>query len=151
MEYRLRAKDWLVIVALLSALPGCGRGGGGESSGGGAIQYRKVRAMTNLYGEYYSQHRGQAPASEQAFRQYLATKQDVLEDSELTVDQMFASPRGTGPLVWVYGQAPPTGELGIYFAYEQTPVDGKRLLIGNLGVYEEVDDAKFRAIFPNAE
>ena len=51
--------------------------------------------------------------------------------------------------MWVYGGAIPTGPLGNYFAYEQTPVNGKRLVIANLGMYEEMDEAKFRATFPN--
>jgi hypothetical protein len=147
-EHWVRRVDWLVLLAVLCAVPGCG---GSGSSAKGVIEYRRVRAMTDLYTGYLGEHRGQPPANEQAFRQYLATKQDDLERSELTIDQMFMSPRETGPLVWVYGMLPPSGPMGTYYGYEQTPVDGKRLVIANLGMYELVDDARFHATFPNAK
>ena len=106
--------------------------------------------MTTVYSEYLGEHRDQAPANEQSFREYLATKQDRLAKSNLTVDEMFQSPRG-GSLTWVYGRTPPSGPLGVYFAFEQAPTDGKRLAIANLGMYEEMDEAKFRTTFPGAK
>ena len=126
---------------------GCSQGG--SSTAAGVVEYKKLRAMSILYSEYLGEHRDQAPADEKSFRAYLETKQDQLTQSNLTVDEMFKSPRG-GALTWVYGRTPPTGPLGTYLGYEQSPVDGKRLVIANLGMYEEVDEAKFRNIFPNA-
>jgi hypothetical protein len=107
--------------------------------------------MANSYSRYVGEHHNRPPADEQDFRAYLATKQSELERSKLTIDQMFTSPRGNGALVWAYGETIPTGTLGSYFAYEQTPVNGKRLVIANLGMYEEMDEARFHATFPNAK
>jgi hypothetical protein len=91
---------------------GCGGGKPEE----GVIEYRRVRSMTDFYAAYVAAQRGQAPPSEQAFRQYLATKQDQLNAVGLTVDEMFVSPRRTGPLIWIYGTPPPSGPMGTYFA-----------------------------------
>jgi hypothetical protein len=147
-ENRPHGMDRMTLAAVLLAMLGCGSGSG--SSAAGAIDYPKVRAMANIYSGYLGEHRDQPPANEQTFREYLTTKQDNLDRSGLTIDQMFVSPRGSGPLMWVYGGTIPTGPLGTYFAYEQTPVDGTRLVIANLGMYEELDEAKFRATFPNS-
>jgi hypothetical protein len=126
---------------------GCGSKAGQSS----AADYTKVRAMGDFYSSYLSDHRGQPPKDEQAFRDYLNTKQDQLKNVGLTVDDMFKSPRGDGPLVWVYGKKPPVGSSGItYVAYERVPVGDKRLVIGTRGMYEQLDEAQFREAFPNA-
>ena len=147
MEDRVRRAEWLVLVALLLVASGCGGSGASLSK----IDYGQVRGMTDLYSKYLGEHRDQPPPDEKAFRDYLATKQDILERFELTIDQFFLSPRSIEPLVWVYGKTPPTGRMGTYFAYEQIPVEGKRLVIGTLGMYEEMDEAQFRATFPDAK
>jgi len=36
-----------------------------------------------------------------------------------------------------------------FIAYEKTPVDGKRLVIATRGMFEEMDEARFRTVFPN--
>ena len=136
-----------MLLVLLVALAGCGGGSGG---GGVAVgEYARIRGMSNLYSGYLAAHKNQTPPNEQAYREYLATKQEELDRLGLTVDDMFTSPRGSQPLQWVYGRRPPSRAGIRYVAYETTPVDQKRLVLGTAGMYELMDDADFRSVFPN--
>ena len=140
--------DWWVKVAIVLALAGCGGGGGTRVAGG--IDFTKARAMPGLYGAYLREHKNQPPPNEQAFRDYLGTKQEALERAGLSLEAMFVSPRNGQPLVWIFGRKLPTGQGGMEFiAYEKTPVDGKRLVIATRGMFEEMDEARFRTVFPN--
>ena len=140
--------NWMVAVGLVVALAGCGTGGGAQE--GGVADYKTIRAMANMYVAYLADHKNQPPPSEAAFREYLTTKEEELQQSEITVDAMFVSPRSGEPLEWVYGRKAPAGPAGMtYLGYEKTPVDGKRLVIATRGMYEEMDDARFRTVFPS--
>ena len=98
---------------------------------------------------YLADHKNQAPPNEQAFREYLGTKEDNLRKSGISIDAMFTSPRDGEPLVWVYGRKPPAGPAGMtYLGYEKTPVDGKRLVIATRGMYDQIDETQFRKLFP---
>ena len=153
MKIRVRGQTMERVLLAIAALTmiGCSGAGEGETKTSDKLNIRHVRAMASNYSLYLADHRSQPPPDEQAFRRYLATKQESLEKSGLTIEEMFVSPRSGGPLVWVYGAVPPSGRLGAYLAYEQSPVDGKRLVIANLGMFEEVDEAQFRAVFPNVQ
>lgn len=134
-----------VVLAGAIALAGCG---GSTAGGGGGAS---IPSMAEFYGEYLTAHRNQAPKDEQEFRAFLATKSEQLEKAHLTLDAMFVSPRGSTPLLWVYSGKPPGGPMGMsFYAYEQTPTDGKRLVIGARGIREEMDEARFKAVFPKA-
>ena len=136
----------MVVVATALAPVGCGRQA--QQSG---VDYTKVRVMGEFYSSYIDEHRGQPPKDEQAFRGYLTRKEEQLKKVGLTVDEMFTSPRGSGPIEWVYGKQPPLGSSGMaYFAYEKAPVDGKRLVIGSRGGSEQLDESQFRKAFPKA-
>jgi hypothetical protein len=142
----LRPFETVVLLAMALSASGCGRKA--LSSG---VDFKKVRAMGDFYSAYVADHRGQPPKDEQAFREYLTSKQEALQKAGLNVDDMFKSPRGDGLLVWIFGKRPPVSSSGItYFAYEKAPVDGKRLVIGSRGGYEHLDEAQFRKAFPNA-
>jgi hypothetical protein len=110
----------------------------------------KVRNMTVLYEGYMKDHRGKPPANEQAFREYLNGKPEMLQNVGMATDQMFVSPRGDKPFKWVYGSAPPVWRQNgmTCYGYEAEPVAGKRLVLGGRGMAVEVDDAQFRTIFP---
>jgi hypothetical protein len=138
----------VAVVVLGLGLAGCG--GGGSAAKTTVADYSKIRAMGVVYSAYLEEHAGQPPQGEQEFRDYLSGKQELLDRTSLSVDEMFTSPRGK-PLTWVYGQPPPRGSAGMtYFGYETEPVDGKRLVIAGRGMYEEMDDAQFRKVFPEA-
>lgn len=143
-------RERLSLAVAVLVLAGCG--GGQSADGVTATDYGKIRGMTAMYVQYMGAHGGKAPADEQAFRQFLETKQDMLERQGVSVDDMFESPRTGGAMEWVYGKAPPSGEGGIrYVGYEKEPTDGKRLVIGTPGIYEVLDDAQFHRMFPDAQ
>jgi hypothetical protein len=108
--------------------------------------------MTAFYEGYLTENRGQPPRDEQAFRTYLAGKEEQLQKVGLTVNQMFASPRDGRPFRWVYGTKPPySREDGITcYGYEAEPSDGKRIVAGNRGMFVEVDESKLRRLFPKS-
>ncbi|MCI0351954.1 MAG: hypothetical protein L0Z53_21240 [Acidobacteriales bacterium] len=143
-----RRLSGLALAAGLLALAGCGAGN--SSAQPPAADYGKVRSMTGFYDAYLAAHRGQPPPSEQAIREYLNSKQDNLQKAGLTVDEVFVSPRNAKSLQWVYGRKPPLlrqqGMTG--YAYEAEAVDGKRLVIGGRGMFVEIDETQFRALFP---
>jgi hypothetical protein len=143
-----------ILIALISpfailAVAGC-NSSNGDTGDAVAADYGKVRTMTGFYEGYLSEHRGQPPANEQAFRDYLNSKQQNLQTAELTVDQMFLSPRDGKPLKWVYGRKPPVWRQNnmICYAYESEPVGGKRIVIGGRGMVAELDETQFKTVFP---
>jgi hypothetical protein len=138
----------LATLALTCATAiGCG-GGGATTT---AVDGSKVRTMAAFYEAYLSDHNGQPPKDEAAFREFLTSKQSDLEEFGMTVDEMFASPRGSGSIVWVYGRRPPAGPSGrSYVGYEASSIEGKRLVLAMRGMYDELDDAEFKKVFPNA-
>ena len=135
-----------IYCVAIAVVAGCG-GGANGSAGEAAADYTRVRMMTGFYEGYLAEHRN-PPRNEQAFREYLAKKQDQLEKAGLSMEEMFASPRNGKPLMWVYGGKPPVGPNGMnYYAYEKEPVNGKRLVLGGRGMYEEIDETRFKAVF----
>ncbi len=141
-----------VTLCAMLALSGCGSSSGGAETGPD-VDYSKVRMMTGFYEGYLSQHRGQPPASEQAFRDYLNGKQENLQKAGITVDEMFTSPRDGRALQWVYGKTPPLLKQNnmTCYAYEAEPVAGKRLVIGGRGMSVEIDESQFQTLFPNTQ
>lgn len=147
---RLQRLGWVLLAALLPALVGCGQNSGG-SAGVTRADMRVVRAMGGYYAAYQYEHLGQSPPNEQAFRDYLSSIQDRLNNAGITVEQMFRSPRSDQPIVWVFGRNPPSDSRGVtYLAYEAEPIDGKRLAVIPRGGYELIDEAQFRSLFPDA-
>jgi hypothetical protein len=64
---------------------------------------------------------------------------------------VFTSPRTGGAFTWVYDGKKPVGPGGMtVFGYEAAPTDGKRLIVGSRGMREEIDEAEFKKLFPNA-
>jgi hypothetical protein len=139
----------LALATVVLTLAGCGAGAN-VASEEPLADYNKVRMMTGFYEGYLRDHRGRPPANEQAFREYLNGKQDMLQQAGVTLDQMFVSPRGDKPLKWAYGRQPPIWRQNgmTCYAYEAEPVAGKRLVIGGRGMTVEMDDAQFKTVFP---
>ena len=136
---------WLVVGVAL-AIAGCG-GSSGDAQVGG--DYSKVRSMSGLYEMYRTANKGKVPPDEQAFRSFLMTKQNLLDQTNLKIDEMFESPRSGQQLEWVVGRKPPIGPNGmIVVAFEKEPVDGKRLVLATRGMYEVMDEGSFRTLFP---
>lgn len=137
-------------AALAAGLAGCS--GGVKDAKPDTGDTGAIRAMSAAYGEYLQEHRNTPPKNEEEFRSFLATRQEELQESGLTIDEVFESPRNGEAFEWVYGRRPPAGPMGMMFiGYEKTPVDGKRLVIATRGMHELMDGAKFRSVFPDAE
>jgi hypothetical protein len=144
----LHWEHW-AFAGLLVVLAACNARSPTTSNEG--INIKTVRVMGDLYAQYVIEHRNQTPPNEAAFREFLSSKEEILQKVGLTVDTMFVSPRNGQSLSWIYKSVPPKSDMGImFFGYETAPSDGKRLVISNRGMYELMDDAKFRTVFPNA-
>jgi hypothetical protein len=139
---------WMFTLMLVS-LVGCGgtTGGGSDLSVG---DYGNIRSLSAMYDLYTQEHKGKTPANEQEFRAFMQTNQDVLEKTGRTIDEVMTSPRSGEPFVMVYGKPPIQSKGMSYIGYENSPVDGKRLVIGLRGMYEELDEAEFKKLFPDA-
>lgn len=145
----MQRTGWLVTCVLL-VIAGCSGGQGSSSSDKRGIDFSRVRGMSDAYSLYKQAHNGAPPKDEKDFRDFLTTQQTALDRYELTVDDVFKSPRGDQPMTWIYGRVVPSQQIGEYFGYEASPVDGKRLVIGARGMFEMMDDVKFRAAIPDA-
>ena len=107
--------------------------------------------MSGFYETYMQERNGQAPPDEQAFRKYIEDQPDRLERYGLTVDKMFVSPRNGAPIQWVFGKVPSAGRAGmVIIAYETEPTNGERLVLATRGMSKSMNEADFRAVFPNA-
>jgi hypothetical protein len=137
-----------LLAVMMLALGGCA---GGSSAKGPAVDSNRLRMMAGFYEGYLGNHRNQPPPNEHAFRDYLTSKQESLQKAGLTVGDMFVSPRNGMPIQWVYGRRLPfvrQKDMTCY-GYEKEPVDGKRLVVGGRGMFEELDETQFRSVFPN--
>lgn len=140
----------LLCLSMLAFLGGCGGGGSKPQPKAEA----HLQALAVFYGRYLSQNRGRPAADEKAFKQFLAK----FNPSEFTSfglsssDEMFASPRDHQPYVVRYNVpiGPPGPQGPSVVAYEQTGVGGKRYVAFGLGGVEEVDEARFRQLVPDA-
>jgi hypothetical protein len=139
-----RRNIWMVVY--LVAIAGCSKGGGGAD-----VDSQHVRGMSVMYGQYLTEHRGAPPQDEQEFRTFLASKESTLDQLDLSVDDMFVSPRNGAPIAWFFSKKPVTGPSGMsYIAYEKEPVNGKRFMIATRDMYEEIDEAEFQKLIASA-
>lgn len=149
MEFDLTKSVTCWFVLAIVMLVGCG--GQQSSTGMSQDDYQTLRFASGMYEVYLSEHRGKTPPDEQSYRSFVESKQDVLQKMQRTADQVLSSPRNGEPLVFVYGKKLPKGPEGLaYIAYEKTSVNGKRGVLAARGLFEEIDEALFKKIFPGA-
>jgi hypothetical protein len=136
-------------LLLLWVVAGCNRNQSSSQSDKRGIDFARVRGMSDAYSLYKQAHNGAPPKNETEFRDFLATQQTALERHDLTVDDVFKSPRGDQTMTWIYGRSVPSQQIGECYGFEASPLDGKRLVIGARGMFEMMDEAKFRAAIPD--
>jgi hypothetical protein len=135
----------LVLCALLS---GCGAGHRESEE----RQRSNLKPLAVFYGRFIGQHRGQPPASEKEFKDFirsLGTKQLVGFDVS-DVESLFISSRDQQPYVVLYGRSAPAGKARIV-AYEREGAGGTRFVANDLGDVQEVDEAQFKEMVPGAK
>lgn len=109
-----------------------------------------MKILGLLYGQYSGQHRGQPPANEAQFKQFIEKNDAFLKQRQLDLASVFVSERDGKPYVVLYG--PPKGPYDLIgqpvVAYEQDGVNGKRFVANTMGAVEEVDEARFHHLVP---
>lgn len=129
----------LFLVAVMT-LVGCADESPAVSTG-----TSHVRLLTMLYNKV-SRELGRVPKDEQEFKDKLKGADLSLQSLKInSTDELFVSERDGQPLVVVYGSVPAGSDVVVY---EQTGVDGKRMVGHRIGMVEEVDDAKFQELVP---
>ncbi len=129
-----------VAIALeLMAASGCG---GGSAATGDADRSRAAMRMVGIeYGRYLGANGGQPPADEAALRTFIEQQISRTPDYGVkSVDELLGASRDGQPLKIVVGKkvAPPDSPDMPWAAYEQTGVDGKRLVVNTRGAVTEL-------------
>jgi hypothetical protein len=124
--------------------PGCGDGASPSGSDGQLRTAMKVLGLE--YGNYLTEHNGAPPPDEAAMRAYLQSRMaDLSEYGVKGVDDLLRPGRDGQPITVVYGAKIVTPERSPYpwAAYEQTGVDGNRLVCDSRGGVYEIGDTEF--------
>jgi hypothetical protein len=97
-----------------------------------------LRSLAVYYGQYRAQHRGQSPANEKEFKEFITKV-----GSKATMEALFTSNRDGKPFVVKYrnDKSWPLPEVAIY---EQEGRDGVRDIATVLGGYERWSDELFK-------
>jgi hypothetical protein len=142
-----------VVIFTSLLLTGCG------DKGPASADYHHIRHLAQLYGRYQGAHKGQTPKDAEVFKKYISTLSAAeLKDMGVTPDNpaaLFTSPRDKEEYVICYGSKstmPPVGGGGSnVIIYEKVGLKGKRLVALSTTAIEEVDEAKFRSLVPDAK
>jgi hypothetical protein len=137
-----------VFSLLLSGCP--------NKSGDLVPEENRIKALSLLYGQYTGQHRGQTPADEKEFKQFVASRKETLESFQLdpnNIDQLFVSPRDSQP----YGIAYKVKTSGIPdpmapsppVIWEKVGSAGKHYVADSLGKVELISEDEFKKRVPN--
>jgi hypothetical protein len=116
------------------------------------VQQIHLKDLAVAYGRFIASHRGQSPKDEKEFKAFVQTMLPYLPSKPTDVDSLFVSPRDNQPYVVRYGASSAVSGSGQapVVAYEQQGVDGNRFIATILGAVEEVDEARFRELVPDA-
>jgi hypothetical protein len=154
---RLRGDLGCGIVAALGGLVLCvALAGCGGHRANQAQEESNLKPLALLYGQFIGQNRGQPPATEAQFKDFIrAQGKTLLESFHVSdVDGLFVSSRDGKPYVVRYGPAaakgPPGPGSAPVIAYEQAGVGGRRFVASSMGAVEEVDEARFKQLVPQA-
>ena len=131
-----------MLLTFAATLTGCGTVTESEDV---AELRSNMQSLAAAYGSYTKQNRGRAPKDEKRFRAWIEKNGGAEVFEAQSVDEMFVSSRDNEPYVVVYGKPKQV------IAYEAVGVEGSRYIADNLGVVQEVDEATFAEMVPDAE
>ena len=140
----------LAISALLLIASGCTR----NQKQSAPQETSSLKSLAIVYGRYLGTHRGEPPADEAGFKQFVQSlpPEQLAAMKATDTNQLFTSARDHEPYVIVYGK--PTGPPGPagspVIAYERTGIEGKRFVASSMGAVEEVDEARFKQLVPQS-
>jgi hypothetical protein len=135
----------LVVALVAGTLVAIGCGGGSPSGNDGQLRVA-MKVLGLEYGSYLTEHNGAPPADEAAMRDYLQSRMvDLSELGVKGVDDLLRLGRDGQPIKVVYGAkiAMPDRPQYAYAAYEQTGVDGTRLVCDSRGGVYEMGETEF--------
>ena len=110
-----------------------------------AEQRSNMRGLAAAYGTYTKNNRGRIPKSEKSFKTWIEKNGGAEIYGAETVDEMFISSRDNEPYVVIYGKPKKV------VAYEAVGLNGTRYIADDLGVVQEVDEATFSEMVPDAK
>ena len=131
-----------LLLATMAFFAGCGTVAESEDV---AEQRSNLRALAAAYGSYVKNNRGRVPKNEKSFRKWIEKQGSVEDFGAQSLDEMFISSRDDEPYVVVYGKPKKV------VAYEAVGIDGSRYIADDLGIVQEVDEATFRDMVPDAK
>jgi len=129
---------WLVVAATQA---GCG-----ATPPELPVGAAQLKALAILHGRFIGTHAGRSLASEKAFRQFVEKEgRGVLRRFGVGAkNDPFVSPRDHQPIVLLLDSRAGTDNDRV-FAYEKEGVDGKRLVVTELGSVELLADNELQA------
>jgi hypothetical protein len=111
-----------------------------------------LRKLATYYGQFQAQHRGQPPANEAEFKNFIRSFLGEVGAAPTAkeLDALFLSERDGKPYVILYGKTGSQLEVGGMTAmgYECNGKNGKRWAANSLSGIEELDETHFRDIKP---
>ena len=137
-------------IVLLSALPlGCTPRTESQER-----EQSNLKPLAVFYGRFMGRHRGLPPANEAEFKEFVRSLStgELASFNVTDLESLFVSSRDGQPYVIIYGQpsGPPGPGGAPVIAYEQVGVGGKRFVASSMAAIEEVDEARFKELVPNA-
>jgi hypothetical protein len=138
----------VTFIALLSCvlITGCGSGAPGQGAATGSPHLKFAADTYSLFLKNYRR----LPNDDAEFREFaIKVAADDPTAKGQTIDALLTSERDGKPfgLITVEDSPPPES---FQAAYEQVGVDGRRFIADTAGNIQEVDEAAFRALVPNA-
>ena len=152
----------VLLLVLAGAALGAGCNGDGREP---TPEEANLKKLMILFGQYRGQHRGQVPQTAAQFKDWLRKLDSTMLERQGVdpndLDKILVSSRDGKPFVWrdrkrsgTPGGIPSPGDPGgpgmTVMLYEQEGKDGKRLVADEHGKVEEIDEAAFRKLVPEA-
>jgi hypothetical protein len=141
----VRAAALALAGAVLVAGVGCS-GTEGELTPG----EKNLQTLSVMWGRYIQRNRGQSPPNEAEFKKFVKgmSKEELsgMGVDPNDIDKLFTSPRDNQPYGFAYrtpASTPGADGTMPMVIWEQTGVNGKRMVANSLGKIEEIDEAEF--------